>query len=46
MSVREIATKDIQEELSRQGKCFLAFHSELDSVMDRIVENELKRRTI
>lgn len=46
MSVREIATRDIQEELSRQGKCFLAFHSELDSVMDRIVENELKRRAI
>ena len=46
MSVRELATRDIQEELSRQGKCFLAFHSELDSVMDRIVENELKRRTI
>lgn len=46
MSAREIATKDIQEELSRQGKCFLAFHSELDPVMDRIVENELKRRTI
>ena len=46
MSVREIATKDIQEELSRQGKCFLAFHSELDPVMDRIVKNELKRRAI
>lgn len=46
MSVREIATKDIQEELSRQGKCFLAFHSELDPVMDKIVENELKRRAI
>ena len=46
MSVKELATRDIQEELSRQGKCFLAFHSELDSVMDRIVENELKRRAI
>jgi len=46
MSVKELATRDIQEELSRQGKCFLAFHSELDSVMDRIVENELKRRAV
>ena len=46
MSVKELATRDIQEELSRQGKCFLAFHNELDPVMDRIVENELKRRVI
>ena len=46
MSVKELATRDIQEELSRQGKCFLAFHSELDPLMDRIVENELKRRVI
>ena len=37
MSVREQATQDIQEELQRQGKCFLAFRSELDDIMDEIV---------
>lgn len=46
MSAKELATRDIQEELSRQGKCFLAFHSELDPVMDIIVENEIKRRSL
>lgn len=37
MSARDIATSDIQEELTRQGKCFLAFRSELDDIMDEIV---------
>lgn len=40
MSVRELATQDIQEELSRQGKCFLAFRSELDPIMDKLVEEQ------
>lgn len=42
MSVREQAVMDIQEELSRQGKSFLAFHSELDEVMDELVNNQIK----
>ena len=34
MSVKDYAVQDIQEELSRQGKCFLAFHEELNPIMD------------
>lgn len=32
------AVEDIVQDLTRQGKCFLAFHSELNSVMDELVE--------
>lgn len=37
MNAKEQAINDIQEELTRQGKCFLAFRSELDDIMDEIV---------
>lgn len=46
MSVRELATRDIQEELSRQGKCFLAFRTELDSIMEKLVEEESNKQLI
>ena len=37
MSAKDYAVQDIQEELTKQGKCFLAFRSELDDIMDGIV---------
>lgn len=40
MSVRELAERDIREELSIQGKCFMAFHEELNEIMDALVEEQ------
>lgn len=45
-TVREAATQDIQEELTKQGKCFLAFRSELDPIMSSIVKRENWKRFI
>ena len=46
MSVRDLATEDIKQELEIQGKCFLAFYTELDEVMDELVNefNEEKSK--
>lgn len=44
MSVREIATQDIKEDLQKQSKCFLAFHSELDPIMDKLVREQLREQ--
>lgn len=46
MSVKQQAVMDIQEELSRQGKCFIAFYSELDEVMDELVSNQIKQQEL
>ena len=48
MDVREQAVMDIQEELSRQGKSFIAFHNELDEVMEEIAEKQdrIRRRYV
>ena len=44
MSARQCAEMDIREELSRQGKCFIAFREKLNPVMDFLVDQELKIR--
>ena len=41
MSVKQQAILDIQEELSKRGKCFIAFVVELDPVMDELVKEQL-----
>lgn len=41
MSVKEIAIKDIREELSKEGKSFLAFHKELNPIMRKLVKQQL-----
>lgn len=46
MSAKEQAIIDIQEELQREGKCFLAFRSELDPIMSSIVKRENWKRFI
>ena len=46
MNVKDYAVQDIQEELTRQGKCFLAFRSELDPIMSSIVKRENWKRFI
>lgn len=42
MSAREIATKDIKQELEKNDKCFLTFHKELNPVMRRLVSRQIK----
>jgi hypothetical protein len=46
MSAKDYAVQDIQEELTKQGKCFLAFRSELDPIMSSIVKRENWKRFI
>ena len=38
MSAKQQAILDIREELQRQGKCFIAFHSELNPAINQLVE--------
>ena len=42
MSAKQQAIKDIREELSKQSKSFIAYRSELNSVMRKLVSNHLK----
>ena len=42
MSAKESAIQDIQSELEKQGKSFLAFRTQLDPVMDSLVDEQLK----
>ena len=42
MSAKESAIQDIQSELEKQGKSFLAFRTQLDPVMDSLVNEQLQ----
>lgn len=42
MSVRDYAVQDIQDELAKSGKCFIAFHNELNPVMGRLVSSQIE----
>lgn len=44
MSARQCAEMDIRKELSRQGKCFIAFVKKLDPVMEYLVNEQLKEQ--
>ena len=46
MSVQELATRDIQEELSRQGKCFIAFQRKLNPIMGKLVSIHIKSQQL
>jgi hypothetical protein len=46
MSVREQAEMDIKESLKSEGKCFLAFHEELNPIIDKLVEEQSHRQLI
>lgn len=41
MSAKEQAIKDIKSDLREQHKSFLAFHKELNPIMNEIVRNQL-----
>ena len=42
MTVEELATLDIKDELRKGSKCFLAFRKKLNLIMDKLVENYTK----
>lgn len=42
MSVRDYAVQDIQDELARNGRCFIAFHNELNPVIGRLVTSHIE----
>lgn len=46
MSAKSQAIKDIKQELSLHGKCFLAFRTELNTVMEKLVNNQLKAQRL
>ena len=41
MTAREYATEKIKEELAKEGKCFIAYRTDLDEAIDAIVEDYL-----
>ena len=44
MTPKDLAVQDIQNDLSNQGKAFLAFHNELNPAMRRLVFNQIKEQ--
>ena len=42
MTVEELATLDIKDELRQRSRCFLAFRKKLNPIMDKLVENYTK----
>lgn len=46
MSAKDSAVQDIKESLKIQGKCFLAFRAELNPVMEKLVNEQLKAQEL
>ena len=45
MSVREMAIRDIKDDLRQSGKCFIAFVKKLNPVMDELVNEQLEAQS-
>ena len=43
MTPKDLAVKEMKEELKRQNKSFLAFHNELNPMMRRLVFSQIKQ---
>ena len=41
MSVKDYAVQDIKDDLQRNGKCFIAFITELDETMENLVNEQI-----
>ena len=41
MSIKDYAVQDIKDDLQRNGKCFIAFITELDETMDNLVNEQI-----
>ena len=46
MLAKQQAVKDIRESLRMQGKCFLAFRTELNPIMKDLVNEQLKAQEL
>ena len=46
MSVKEVAVRDIKDDLRQNGLCFLAFRKDLDPIMDELVQMESEKQLI
>lgn len=44
MTAKEQAIRDIKNDLRQSGKCFLAFHRELNPIMSELVNNQINRQ--
>ena len=44
MTPKDLAVKDMKEDLRRQNKSFLAFHNELNPVMRKIVSSQIREQ--
>ena len=42
MTIEEIATLDIKNDLRKQSRCFLTFREKLNPIMDKLVDNYIK----
>ena len=46
MTAKQVAVRDIKNDLRQYAKCFLAFHKELDPVMKQLVKEQLKAQRL
>ena len=46
MSAKQCAVRDIFTDLAKSGKCFIAFHRELDEAIDELVNNQIKAQEL
>ena len=44
MTPKDLAVKEMKEELKRQNKSFLAFHNDLNPMMRRLVFSQIKQQ--
>ena len=44
MTPKDLAVRDIQNDLNKQGKSFLAFHNELNPAMRKIVSSQIREQ--
>jgi hypothetical protein len=44
MTPKDLAVRDIQNDLRKQGKSFLAFHNELNPAMRKIVSSQIREQ--
>lgn len=44
MTAKDQAVRDIENDLRLQGRCFMAFHTELDSTMRSLVRGQIREQ--
>ena len=44
MTPKDLAVKDMKDDLSKENRSFLAFHNELNPAMRRLVSKQIKKQ--